>query len=106
MNSIDMDFFNKYPRVYATATTYGFTKNEIEQMIENEIILDDYCLNDLQDKEMVQISLKMLITKLDVRKEEFREKIRELANRKTEEEIKELVGWQQVNVVYALAGLS
>ncbi|MNW50073.1 hypothetical protein D3C74_275130 [compost metagenome] len=106
MNGIDMEFFNKYPRVYPTATAYGFTINDIEQMIESEIMLDEYCLKDLKDKEMAQISLKMLICKLDVFKEEFREKIRELATRMTEEEIKEFVGWQQANVVYALAGLS
>ncbi|MFU1797353.1 hypothetical protein ACM1RC_26040 [Paenibacillus azoreducens] len=106
MKNIDNEFYNKYPRIYAVAETYCFTKEDIEQMIENEIMLDEQCQKVFQDREMCELSLRMLICKIDVNKGEFRRKVKELANKNSEIEIKELVGWQQVNVVYALAGQS
>lgn len=106
VGGVNLDFHNKYPRIWATAENYGFTKEDIEQMVENEIMLDEYCLKDLGNIDMCQIALRFLMIKLDVRKEHFRESVITLANTKTEDEIKRLVGWRQVNIVYALAGYS
>ncbi|GGF86599.1 hypothetical protein [Paenibacillus aceti] len=105
MHGTDMEFHNKYPMVYFTAKMYGFSSKDIEQMID-EVMFDEYCRKYIKDKEMCEISLKALFYRLDVNKDEFMAKVKELANKKTEEELKELVGWQQVNLVYALAGLS
>lgn len=106
VGDMNLDFHNKYPRIWATAESFGFTQEDIEQMIDNEIMLDKYCRAILGNENMDQIALKALMIRLNVGKEQFIKTIKEIANTKSEEDIKKIVGPMQVCVLYALAGCS
>lgn len=91
MNEILNDpLYQKYPRLYATASTYGFNRDDIDTMMN---IFDDSKLKEYMS--YPEIDLKALMVRLDVHKEYFKDKISEVFFMNLEKQ-REFVGIRQL----------
>lgn len=88
--------YKKYPRLAPTAEVYGFDCSDVElflKVIENSSY-----------RELIfcpELNLKALMVRLDVHKDKFEERIVEVFF-KSLDEIRDVVGIQQVPLVFAL----
>lgn len=104
IKEFDSNFYNKYPRVYTTAESYGFNINDIDYFI-NTIHEKLHLNTHFKSKEMLQVYLKALIVRLDMRKDEFCKYVFELSKKQTkhnELDFRDKVGAYQSYILWAL----
>lgn len=73
ISEINYDFYNKYPRVYIIAETYGFNQLDISKMID-VLGNDSLCSKLYGTKETV---LKMILIRSGLRRNDFYERLNE-----------------------------
>ncbi|AKO91969.1 hypothetical protein BEH_07570 [Priestia filamentosa] len=67
---IDSPLFKDFPKVALTADNYGFTYEDISYLMDI-VRLDPYCQQRYRGEGSIEIALKTIIFRLDLKKEAF-----------------------------------
>jgi uncharacterized protein (DUF1919 family) len=78
IKEIDSEFYNKFPRVYPTAETFGFNQEDIEKMIN--ILKNDDCCPSIYSEAMFELVIKMIFVRLNLQRDDFYKYINQLHN--------------------------